>query len=111
MCDGTKAEVYGTWHGGSSYASPELSDIEEFASVDDALTEFEQRRNSGYGYINLYHGDPYHTRTPAVDDGAVMYLWHEPPGPDGFPSMPDHVISVGLYGEALLDPSEEEVAS
>jgi hypothetical protein len=82
-------KVWALWHGGYSYAHPNvIDDLESFDSLADAKIAFEQRyRNWG--------GD-----TPVVDESATMMIFHEEPGDDPYP---DKIITVSRRGTAKVE--------
>jgi len=98
-------KVWGLWYGGSSYATPERSDLEEFPSITGAREIFECR---GDGW------DPVtRSRCPCVDAGASAYeyghgaemqLFFDKPHLDDPYWYPDRIIRFGPRGGVQVIP-------
>ena len=69
-------QVWALWHGGSSYTVGNiLTDIETFASIEDARKELISRKHNRSGRfpcvelstMHLYYADPRNTKDPYPD--------------------------------------------
>ena len=77
--------VCGLWFGGSSYAAPDPDKPEQFGSLADARTTFENR----------FHDSFY----PCVDDDAVMHVYIGTTATD----YPDRIIRRGKRGGIIVE--------
>lgn len=87
-------KVWALWHGGASYAHPEMSDAEEFPSIEAAKGEFWARR-----YWPPRTGSP---DTPNVDDTATMFLYAADPNETHDP-LPEKRFSFGPRGGVRVE--------
>lgn len=94
------SKVYGLWHGGTSYSSPENSDLEMFDSIGAAKSEFQTRYLSGrYNHFRYADGRTNRLDTPAVDETSEMWIFLADPreSSDG-DWYPDRTITIGARG-------------
>lgn len=76
-------KVFGLWYGGYNYANPELTDAEEFASIQDAVDTFWRRADF----------DP---EFPCVESPEMMLYRVNPASiPDPYP---DFRLTIGPRG-------------
>lgn len=78
--------VFTLWHGGSSYAQPEHSQLERFETIEDAAIEAENRLTASGEQV--FHfvttGGPTYARTPVVDEtSSVQVFLSDPREGDG----------------------------
>lgn len=85
-------KVYGLFHGGYSYAHPELNQAEEFASIKHAKQTMADRASGR------------DRRFPAVDEGAEMHLYKGNPA-DMRDPYPDRIIRRGKRGAWRAEPT------
>lgn len=71
--------VWALWHGGHSYASPDMSHLETFESQTAAVEACRDRYDNVDG------------RTPAVDESSGMTVWLADPSDSDDP-YPDRLI-------------------
>lgn len=75
--------VFTLWHGGPSYATPELDQLEEFPTIEDAAIEAENRLT--HGGDNAFHyvatGLVTYARTPVVDETSTVQVFLAQPHP------------------------------
>lgn len=76
----------GRWHGGGSYAHPDIDHLEHFPTVGAARDAFRSRRDVGGSYkqrfqsLSVDHtgavglGEERHDLTPAVDESSYLDL-------------------------------------
>lgn len=82
--------VWCLWHGGHSYAVPEIPrDVERFESIDDALAACESR------YANRDRS------TPCVDETSGMAVYFADPS-DSRDPYPDELIDRGRHGYRVM---------
>lgn len=89
-------KVYALWHGGSSYAAPEYSDLEVFDSLADFKAEFLSRLSNSY-YPCVTEESP-----DMGGPSAWVFLGTKPEDGDLYP---DRVAYFGPRGGFHLDPA------
>jgi hypothetical protein len=87
-------KVFMLWYGGNgNYAAPELSDVEEFDSIKDAVRSFDSRADSWNTYYPLVERDTFD------NGGQFAHLFFSDPREPGNPdTYPDRVIEYGPRG-------------
>jgi hypothetical protein len=102
--------IWALWNGGSGYGPSDLvSDLESFASLEDARQALRSRRDYGYGFrqsFEFVNRDPESVFTPCVEDDSSMWVWFGADVVDGVtyvPEYPDRVVSFGPRGGVRVE--------
>jgi hypothetical protein len=94
---------FGLWHGGSAYTTPELDDLEQFASLAEAKATLNERYLYGYWQTSRFdfvHRAPQRVLTPCVSDDCAITLYRSRDGGDS----PDLRIFRGPRGGIRSEP-------
>lgn len=90
-------QIFGVWHGGSSYSGGDFVDsIEMFNSLEDAISACQSRMNSGhwmpqtFDYLNRDSED---VCTPCVDETSSMDIFLSDPT-EAHDAYPDARIEI-----------------
>jgi hypothetical protein len=74
-----KRYIFGIWHGGINYApAPDVSHLERFGSVSDALGALQDRARMGHHFpqrFNYVYREPQNVLTPNADTGAYIDVY------------------------------------
>lgn len=70
--------VWTIWHGGGNYSRSDIEDVETWPSIEDALTEADNRKRVGHHFACDFayaHKEPQRALTPCVDESSRVEVF------------------------------------